>query len=385
MALHDGLAPPRTDAAIALAAGLAVAVDATTSQAAAGPAWANVALCLAIGAPLAWRRRAPVLATAAALGIATLQTAVLTPLPPLVTPLIVLLLSAYAIAAHAPLRRALAGAAVGVAGGTALQLATPSAHRAPSGVLPTAAVLAAVWVAGRAVRDRSLRLRRLEELDARLLQARRERERLAVAEERAHVARELHDVVAYAMTVICVQAGAARRVWADQPDDARRALLTVGSVARDTLTHLRDALNLLDPQAPEACLELADLEALAVGARAAGLEVEVAVDGRPHPLPGAIGLVAYRVVQEALTNAARHAAPTDVAVRLAYRPGAVVIEVHDAGRRPGAAPAAIVEGSGHGLRGMRERVEACAGALAFGSRADGGFGVSAHLPLVSPP
>jgi signal transduction histidine kinase len=123
-----------------------------------------------------------------------------------------------------------------------------------------------------------------------------------------------------------------------------------------------------------------DLDALIEGARNSGLSVTIEIDGRSRALPSGIGLVAYRIIQEALTNAIRHAAPTTVTVRIAYEVAALALDVRDEGRQ-GVVPLQVIRGSGSGLRGMRERVERCAGALTFGPLPSGGYAVTARLPI----
>jgi signal transduction histidine kinase len=370
------------DAAFAVAVASAIAIEASSSVHRQGPVLANLALCLTLAIPLALRRRVPLTAAGGVLVLAVLQTALLTPLPLLVTPLVLAVLPAYAIAAYGGgVGRSLAGLAICLAGGVLLELATPAASRDLPGIAPIAAIVLVAWGSGRAVAGRTSRMRELERLAGELLEARRAHERLAIAEQRAHVARELHDIVAHSMTVICLQAGAAQRVWWEQPEQALHALAAVGRAARETLAHVRDALDLLDPSDPPTRLGVDDMEALARSARAAGLTVSVRVDGPTRAVPGAVGLVAYRIVQEALTNAIRHAAPTDVAVRLAYEAGALAVEVRDVGRHAGATDAVAVSGSGNGLRGMRERVETLEGVVSFGPQPSGGFAVSARLPL----
>jgi signal transduction histidine kinase len=373
----------RGDLALAVLVGISIAIEAARSDQARGPLAANLVVCLALGAPFAWRRIAPLATAVAVIAAATLQTALLTPLPRLVTPLALAVLPAYAIAAYSAARRAYAGLALCLAGVTAIELATPTAQRDGAGLAAGLAIVLIAWIAGRAVAAQSRRERQLDAIDGRLAAARLARERLAVAEQRAHIARELHDVVAHSMTVICLQAGAAQRRWADSPRDARDALAAVGATARETLAHLRDTLGLLDPAATDGPVALHDLEMLASHARVAGLAITIEIHGHARALPGGVGLVAYRVIQEALTNAIRHAAPTTVTVRLVYETDTLAVVVRDEGRRVGPPRQASVAGSGNGLRGMLERVERCAGVLSFGSLPSGGFAVSARLPIES--
>jgi signal transduction histidine kinase len=377
----SGQRPALGDLALALSVGTAIAIDAVHSDHARGPLAANVVVCLAIGMPLAWRRIAPLATAIAVILVAMLQTDLLTPLPRLVTPLSLAVIPAYAVAARGTTRRACAGLAVCLAGVPAIELATPAAQRDGSAVVPAFAIVLVSWLAGRAVAAQGRRVGELEAVDRRLASTRLARERLAVAEQRAHVARELHDVVAHSMTVICLQAGAAQRLWFDRPTEGRKALAAVGVTARETLAHLRDTLALLDHGASDRTEPRRDLEALISRARSAGLDVTIQIDGCSRALPGGVGLVAYRLVQEALTNAIRHAAPTAVTVRLAYEVDVLTVDVRDEGRQASLPGAVAVPGSGNGLRGMLERVERCSGVLSFGPLPSGGFAVSARLPI----
>lgn len=375
--------PSRVDVAAAILVGVAIAVEASFAAHIRGGWAAGAAVCLLLAVPLAWLRRSPRLAAAGTLVVAVVESAFLTPLPALVTPFALVLLPAFAVAFVPSLRDALGGGLLCLFGGGLLELLAPSNHRDLSRVSAGVALLALAWAAGRVAQARRARLGELAELEERLRAARAGRERQAIAEEREHIARELHDVVGHALTVICLQAGAARRVWPSDPVKGGRALADLGTIARETLAQLRSSLALIDPDAPDTHLGLADLEPLADGARAAGLRVSVDIVGAIRGLPSRQGLVAYRVIQESLTNTARHAGPTDVHVRLAYEPDTVEVEVIDRGPANGMSPAllSLGGGSGNGLRGMRERVESCAGVLAYGPVATGGYAVRARLPL----
>jgi signal transduction histidine kinase len=212
----------------------------------------------------------------------------------------------------------------------------------------------------------------------------------ALREERLRIARELHDVVAHGIAMINVQAGVAAHVIDRQPDEARQALLTIKQASGEALRELRATLGVLRrddeprdaPRQPEP--GLARLDALVAATRSAGLDVRLEVAGAPRPLPAATDLVAYRIVQEALTNVLRHTAARRVTVSLAYEPGELRVEVTDDGR--GTAAAAVAgEGSpggdGHGIAGMRERALAVGGRLEAGPAPGGGFRVAGCLPL----
>jgi signal transduction histidine kinase len=227
-------------------------------------------------------------------------------------------------------------------------------------------------------------------LEARAVEAERNQRALAgqaVAEERRRIARELHDVVAHHVSVMGVLATGARRSLTRDPDAAAGALTSIERTGRTTLRELRRLLDVLrtddEPAgAPEAGLTpapgLTAVCDLVDRVRRAGLPVDVHVDGEPYPVDAGIGLAVYRLVQEALTNAVKHAGPARAVVRLGFAPTAVTVEVFDTGRGP--APGAARR-PGHGLVGMRERVALYGGELATGPRPGGGFRVYARIPM----
>jgi signal transduction histidine kinase len=207
--------------------------------------------------------------------------------------------------------------------------------------------------------------------------------RRRVDEERLRIARELHDVVAHTMATINVQAGTAAHVLPTRPEVAAEALQAIKAASKEGLRELRAILNVLrqadeaDPTQPAP--GTAQLETLVAGARRAGLETTLTVTGQPLPLPAAVDLAAYRIVQESLTNTIRHAGPATATVSLDYRDDELRIDVADTGR--GQPPGAPGEGSGHGLAGMRERAAAVGGSVETGPCPGGGFRVAARLPL----
>lgn len=235
-----------------------------------------------------------------------------------------------------------------------------------------------VWYLGRRLRIRGERAALLEREQA--AEARR-----AVAEERTRIARELHDVVAHRVSLMTVQAGAAKTIAADDPEGASRAMQAVEQAGRQALDELRHLLGVLRPEADGEALGpqpgLAEVPRLVDQFRAAGLEVSLTMDGARTDLPIRVDLSAYRIVQEALTNALKHAGPgarTEVRLRTDSR--AVDIEVLDDG-----CGGSILTGSGHGIVGMRERALLLGGRLEASPRSDGGFHVVAHLPLRQEP
>lgn len=242
-----------------------------------------------------------------------------------------------------------------------------------------------LWALG----DRT-RVRRdlVRQLTARAQQAERSRElaaELAVADERTRIARELHDVIAHTVSVVVVQAGAGRRVAREDPEGARAALASIEGIGREALADLRRMVGVLRDEAPVDGLTpqptLADVPELVDRLAAAGLPVEVRVDGDPRPLPSGVEVSAYRVVQEALTNVLKHAGEVRrVEVVLDHRPRSLVVTITDDGRGPGVdPPAGAVPGSG--LVGMRERVAMFAGHLDAGARPGGGYRVRATVPI----
>ena len=249
-------------------------------------------------------------------------------------------------------------------------------------------VLAAVWGNRTKVREAYLEQLRLRE-------AEKEREQVeaaerAVTEERLRIARELHDVVAHAMSVVAVQSGVGVHVIDSRPAEAKRLLETISETSRDSLGEMRRLLAVLraDPATIDADLApvpgLAGLEELATRVRDAGVPVEVVIRGERPAVPAGVDLAAYRITQEALTNVLKHAGPAQAVVTVGYEPDAVHVEVVDDGRgaaaraatthRNGRAPA-----SGHGLVGMRERAALYDGSVEAGPQPGGGYRVAATL------
>ena len=216
-----------------------------------------------------------------------------------------------------------------------------------------------------------------------------------VDEERLRIARELHDVVAHTMATITVQAAAAAQLLRDRPDEAAASLKAIRAASKDGLRELRAILDVLrsasadseesaDPTQPAP--GLARLDELADGVRAAGLPVTVTVTGQPRDLPAITDLSAFRIVQEALTNAIRHAGPATAAVTVDYGADELRVDITDTGHGlTSSAAEAAAYVAGHGLRGMRERATAAGGTVDMGPLPDGGFRVAARLPVGQPP
>jgi signal transduction histidine kinase len=249
------------------------------------------------------------------------------------------------------------------------------------------------WVLGDSLRTRRAYFDQLEERAARLEREREAQSKVAVAAERARIARELHDVVAHNVSVMVVQADGAAYVMDAAPDQARQALETISSTGRQALAEMRRLLGVLRTgDAPESGEyvpqpNVEQIEDLVAQVRQTGLVVDFKVEGTPRPLPSGVELTAYRVVQEALTNTRKHGGPdAGASVRLVYFDDGLGLLIEDDGR--GAAHELYedggADGAGHGMIGMRERVGMVGGTLDAGPRPGGGFRISALLPLKPP-
>jgi len=251
-------------------------------------------------------------------------------------------------------------------------------------------ILVLALVVGVTIRTRRAYVTELEKRASLLEREREEQARLAVALERGRIARELHDEVAHALTVVVVQADAAERMVESDPQRAADALRTIATTGREALADMRSLLTGLRDTDVETQLEpqpgVADLPALADRLAEAGLPVELSVQGEPRSLPAIVELSVYRIVQEALTNALRHAGPARARVILRYEPDALELRVSDDGKGGARTDVATDEPvTGHGLIGMRERVAIFAGELRAGPRPEGGFAVEARIPLQADP
>jgi signal transduction histidine kinase len=236
------------------------------------------------------------------------------------------------------------------------------------------------WVAGYALRERAEQAEAAEE---RAAHAEREREaaaRIAVAEERARIARELHDIVAHAVSVMVLQVGAVRHKLPASRAEDRDALTGVEQAGRRALAEMRRLLAAMRPEGDEAELVpqpgLDRLDSLLEQIGRAGLPVQLHVDGEPFPLPRAIDLSAYRIVQEGLTNALKHAQASTADVTVRYRPHELLLEIRDDG-----VGTSTTDGLGHGLVGIRERVKIYGGEMTAGSANGSGFVLSTRFPV----
>ncbi len=351
----------------------------------AGPTWLKVVWPVLIGAPLALRRRAPLLGWTIIWAAISLQALITGNSPEGLELIFVIGVGSYSVAAHSTLRRALAGLAVTAAG---LVIYDQANHDTMSGntgnewsvAYFTTAILAA-WLTGVFVRGR----REAVTQAARTAAAERAAER-AAADERARMARELHDIVSHNLSVVVLQAAGAQAAGGT---DTGPTLEKIERSGRQALVEMRRLLGVLrQPDEPGVRPELspqpgiAELAALVEGVRAAGLPVVLVINGDPDQLPAAVDISAYRIVQEALTNVLKHAGNASAQVSVSCGPDEVLIEVTDDGAGPQAAGQA---GGGHGLAGMRERVALFGGELTAGPQPAGGFAVRARLPLGEQP
>jgi signal transduction histidine kinase len=358
--------------------------------------WIAVGLVLLLTAPLAWRRRYPlaVLLVMAVVGLFTNHYHIADG----GWALNALWLALYGAGAYGrePWRDRVRVVAVAAMMGSicyelsTVDLAEFGDNRFLVGFLTVASnILVVVWVwwFGDVMRARAEREALLAERTVQLEHEREEKARRAVIDERVRIARELHDVVAHHVSLMGVQAAAARRVLGRQPDKAEEALTAIEGASRQAVAEMHRLLGVLRHEgeresfAPQP--SLSQLPSLVGQIRDAGLPVELSVEGEERPVPPSVDLSAYRIVQEALTNTLKHAGPAKAAVRVRYGETALDIEVMDDGRGP------AVNGNGasggNGLVGMRERVGMLGGELQAGYYPGVGFSVRAHLPLEGKP
>jgi signal transduction histidine kinase len=341
---------------------------------------AYAALALPITAALAWRVRASLAVLAIATGSFFLSTLLVPPSgDDAIAVAVALLVAVYSAGAHTEGWQAAAGVLATLAVVLGAVAGDPEEADLGSYFL-FLLLVGGPWLAGRAIRHRRLSERSLE---ARAVAAEREREeraRAAVAEERVRIARELHDVVAHAISVIVVQARGGRRSLAAEPEEAREAFDSIEATGREALAEMRRLLGMLRKDDEELALapqpSLRYLDTLVAQVREAGLSVELSVEGEAMDLPPGVDLSAYRIVQEALTNALRHAGPATARVVVRYGEQDLELEIADTGTG-----AATNDGQGHGLVGMRERVSLYGGKVEAGPRDGGGFAVRARFPL----
>jgi signal transduction histidine kinase len=342
-----------------------------------GPRWAAALLSGAMSLLLLGRRTHPVAMSAALLALVLLTAAFVVNPSDLISTFFPLLILAYGGGAYASPRGGVLVLGMMIAGVVAVGLLSPD-YMSADLYFPVIIVVLC-WLGGRTVRTRARHAAELHETAA-LAAERREREAdEAVAEERRRIAREMHDVVAHSISVMVVQAGGARRILASDPVRAEEAASRIRATGSDALAEMHILLGVLE-SAPDGASPptLDGLEELVERTRAAGLPVSLEVRGERRALSPGAELAVYRVVQEALTNAMKHAGSATTVVRLAWGEDALEINVADRGD---GGPSPRLAGAGHGLIGMRERLRVYGGEVQSGPQPEGGFEVAARLPL----
>ncbi|MFI6009875.1 sensor histidine kinase [Streptomyces sp. NPDC051243] len=352
---------------------------------------AIVAVVLMLCLVIALRRRMPEKMLLLAIGVGLAQLVLNVATTPANFAFLVIVYTVAATGARWASRLALAA---GLCAAPVAQLRWPEQDSSALGTVAlmifTSVPFALAWVLGDSIRTRRAYYEQLEERATRLEKEREAQAKVAVAAERARIARELHDVVAHNVSVMVVQADGAAYVLDAAPDQAKMALETISSTGRQALAEMRRLLGVLrtgehqegGEYVPQPDVE--QIDELIQQCRSSGLPVDFKVEGTPRPLPSGVELTAYRIVQEALTNTRKHGGPNaGASVRLVYFDDGLGLLVEDDGK---GAPHELYEdggadGSGHGLIGMRERVGMVGGTLDAGPRPGGGFRISALLPL----
>jgi signal transduction histidine kinase len=391
-----GIRPPRVDVLLALVLALVGAAslwitDAYIDVPSRPPDLLGVLLVVGCTAPLAWRRSRPAVVLALVLVSAVALSAL--DYVEVVSP-VALVVAVYSLATYGSRLQGVVGLLVTTAT-FLIGIALDPIRQTPVDFGAAAAVLFGAWAFGLSTGLRRAYTAEVEARATRLEDAREADVRAVVAEERNRIARELHDVVGHHLSVMTVQASAAQRTLARDPDRSREAMAAVEETGRSALTEMRRIVGVLrteDEPTPDLGPPpgAADLDALVNGLREAGLDAELAVEGEPVPLPPGVALTVYRIVQEALTNTLKHAGPTRAVVLVGYRRGWLDLRITDEGRAY-AVPHSGVNGverdrdtdgrPGHGLLGMRERVVLYGGRLYAGPRRGGGYRVVARIPL----
>jgi signal transduction histidine kinase len=348
-----------------------------------GPQLLNTAVMLLATVPLAWRRRAPLATLAVILATFSLSLSLTRAMGSFYAGLLPVVIGTYSVARNGSLRQILAGIGLTLAAWTLL-VATTSQFRTAEEIVFDSILLSSALLIGWTIRTGEKRARDLGRRAERLEREREAQARAAVLDERARIARELHDIVAHGMSLMVVQAGAARSLLEGATTDSRvhRHLRSLETSGRQSLSEMRRLLRVLrddDELALEPLPGMEQLHVLVAAAREANIDVTVQIEGQPDPLPPGIDLAAYRIVQEALTNTIKHAGPASAQVTIRYRSDALELEIVDDGR---SARNGNRHGAGHGLIGMRERAALYGGELQAAARENGGYAVRVRLPIV---
>ena len=363
-------------------AGLVVieTIDLATTSELEGPLVLNLVVMTGIALSFLWRRSRPMVTALSTLVGLVVMAVFLTQPPNLVSAVLMLIATGYAVGRHMGGRPS----AIIVALGTAV-IVTLSILFDPNDILfPVTFFWIVPWLAGRTIRNQTRLARELSEKAERAQHAHEEDERRAIALERSRIARELHDVLAHNLSVMVVQAAGARQVLEKNPERAVEAASLIERTGREALAEIRQLFGPVrrggGAEPLSGAQTIARVDDLARRARAAGLRVELRVTGDAVELPAGIDLAAYRIVQEALTNALKHSPGARARVTVAYEPNEIVLSVEDDGEGPRDDYELGGAGGGHGLVGMRERAAVYGGVVQAGRGPDGGFAVRARLP-----
>jgi signal transduction histidine kinase len=348
-----------------------------------GPLWLNIAFMVGIALTFEWRRTRPLVPVAAVVAGLGVMGFWLTEPPDTFAAVLLMVSAAYAAGRHLHGRRSVYAFGLATAAISALAISFD-----PNDVFfPITFFWILPWLAGRTIRNHTMLARELAEKAERAQHAREEEERRAIAVERSRIARELHDVLAHNLSVMVVQASAARRVLDKNPLQAVEVASLIERTGREALAEIRQLFGPVrrgDGEDLSGPPSIARVDELARRARAAGLRVELRVSGDAVQLPAGIDLAAYRIVQEALTNTLKHSGSAQAHVTVSYEPNEVVLSIEDDGEGPRDGYELGAAGGGHGLVGMRERAALYGGIVQAGRRRGGGFAVRARLPTRPP-
>jgi signal transduction histidine kinase len=369
--------PFASDAAIAIALAAFVLSDVLGSgdyYTASKAIYVPAALLMTL--PLAWRRKAPLPVAAIVMGALVFESLAVGSAPTPDSQLVGWLLAIYTVAAHCDRVAALAGGAIALTAGLIWM--------GIADFLFPVVVFGGAWLAGRLVRQRDVHAQVAEERSAALAREREANVRAVSAEERARIARALHDVLSHSVSVMVVQAGAERMALGSGKPVTAEALEAIEKTGRQALTEMRRLLGMLrvsgEPPSHAPQPTLAELDELVAQVREAGVPVELHIEGSQVALPSGVAVSAYRIVQEALTNVLKHAGPAHARVIVRFSSRELELEIADDGQGPREA-----DDAGHGLVGMRERVALYEGEFDAGARNGGGFVVRVRLPLAAAP
>jgi signal transduction histidine kinase len=364
----------RGDEALAAALTGLVLVEVAVSGGSDWDKLAGAAGAVVLGLAAARRVRAPLVLLGLMLGVAIAAAALSMRESGPIGLFVLMLLAVYSAAAHTSGRGTLVAGAMVLAIYVIDLVVIDPAGITAEGVIFYTLLYGAPWVAGRAIRKQRLKDSELEREKARAF--------AAIVEERARIARELHDVVAHSISVMVLQARGGRKVLETDPADARDAFGTIERTGQQALDEMRRLLGMLRRSDEELALtpqpSLRELGRLVEQVRAAGLPVQVTVEGEPRELPPGVDLSAFRIVQEALTNVLKHAGPARARVVLRYGADNFELEIADDGTGTG-----YRSGGGYGLVGMRERVSVYGGELEAGREPEGGYTLRVRLPIGS--